>query len=130
MGKGKFVSRQDAGRGFELQIVDDSGERVDWFITVAGVDSDAYRDQQREHQRMGIEMNQRGRRVELTPELIEDRALDLIGAATLGWRGEDAPLAFTPENARKIYRELPQVQEQVDRAIQNRANFLPRSGTS
>jgi hypothetical protein len=130
MGKGRFISRQDAGRGYELQIVDDTGEQVDWFITVAGVDSEAYRAQQREHQRQGLAMTSRKQRLELTPELIEERALDLIVAATLGWRGEDAALPFTAENARKAYRDLPQVEEQVDRAIQNRANFLPRSGTS
>ena len=130
MGKGRFVSRQDAGRGFELQIVDDTGERLDWHVTVAGVDSQAYRDQQREHQRLGLEMTRTRKRLELTPELIEERALDLIVAATLGWRGDDAPLPYSAENARQLYREYPQLEEQVDRAIQNRANFLPRSGTS
>ncbi len=53
--------------------------------------------------------------------------IDVLVACTLGWEGlgdKEGPLAFTPENARRLYIDYPVIREQVDNFVGNRGNFL------
>lgn len=125
MAKPKFASRKDAGQGFELQLVDDTGAKIDWFVKVVGADSDAYQAALRDIQRRNIDVINRTRKVAFEPEQQEESALELAVSATIGWRGEDAIAPFSAAEARRIYAEYPQIREQVDRAVNDRANFLP-----
>lgn len=129
--KPRFATADDQERGFDVPIIDDEGDEIDFYITVVGVDSPTYKAKSTELQR--ARMNQMFRKKSaMEPEDAEKDALDLLVAATRGWRGAasplgDEPLEFSAGNARRLYRERPQIREQVDRAINNRANFLPRS---
>lgn len=130
MAKPKFVSKADAARGFELQLVDDSGVKIDWFIKVVGADADVYREKLTEIQRRNINDINRARRLVLTPEEREADEVDLLVAATVGWRGDDAMAPFSAAEALRIYTAYRQIAAQVDRAISDRSNFLPDAATA
>ena len=65
---------------------------------------------------------------------IENDTIELLAAVTAGWRGDfvldGTPLPYTEHNAQQLYRRFAWIREQVDQAVGNRANFLPRSPAS
>lgn len=133
--KPSFATAEDQERGFELPIIDDEGDEIDFRVTIVGVDSPTYRAKSTELQR--ARMNQMFRKKAAPdPDDAEKDALELLVAATRGFSGSanplggDGPLDFNTENVRRLYRERPQVREQIDRAINTRANFLRRSATN
>ena len=126
----KFVTQADANRGFEFQVYDDTGEKVDWFISVVGVDSDAYREKEREQKRRNIANISRTRGLAISLRSAESDAIELLASATTGWRGGEAIAPYSHAEAVRIYTQFPQVREQVDRVIGERANFLPKAATS
>ena len=126
----KFVTQADSNRGFEFQVFDDAGEKIDWFITVCGVDSDAYREKQNEQRRRNIVDINRTKSMVQTMSRAESDAVELIAAATTGWRGADAIVPYSPAEALRVYTEFPQVRMQADQNINERANFLPKAATS
>ena len=73
-------------------------------------------------------------RSEITTETLdkgEERALDLLVAATVGWKGvvdgNGEPVPLTPESARAFYKAFPIARDQADLFIGNRANFTLES---
>lgn len=97
-------------------------------ITLAGRDSEVYRKISRELANKRIEAARAaGKEVELSDEELQNEALDLLSALTLGWTGVVSggePFPFSTENARKMYERLPWLREDVDRFVGNRANFM------
>jgi len=100
-------------------------------LTLAGADSERFRRAQRAATNRKLRANQAGRRVQLSAEELENDALEMIVAATIGWQGisigADGDLPFTIDNARAIYKKLPWLREQADAFISDRANFLKAS---
>jgi len=127
MNKPRFATREDAERGFELQIIDDAGKAIDWFITVLGEDSRAYREHIIATRREALEREKRIGDAQFDPALIEDKINTLAAKCTLGWRGDDALAEFSEANARQVYGDYPQIRNQVTQAVGRRANFLPGS---
>lgn len=128
-----FDTRAGAEAGIEFTPVHPkTGEPLSAVkIRLLGADSDAYRDLQMQMQRRAAERMARTRKLSITPEEIEAQALDLLVAVTQGWSGiteGGTPVEFSPENVRKVYTRATWLREQVDAAVQDRANFLPRSG--
>lgn len=128
-----------AEEGFELQLVNPkTGDPLPIWITVSGVDSEAYQAAIRDRQRRQFKAMAQSRKFTLTPEEIEANALDLLVVATRGWRGAKGKtillagedLAPGTENFRKVYKQFAWIREQVDAAISDRANFLPGGSTS
>lgn len=98
-------------------------------IFLLGPDSSVYRQHSRDQQSRRLkEMSSNRRRgLTITPQELEDSALDLIVRCTTGWEhiewnGEEFP--FSPENARQLYMQMPFVREQVEEFIQDRRNFF------
>lgn len=125
-----FASKDDAERGYEFQVFSDVGEPIDWFITVIGADSRAYKALENQQRQQTTDRFLRTRGAPLKPEEADRQALTLTVSATTTWRGADAPAEFSPDNAKQAYIDFPGVREQADRAINNRGNFLPKSATS
>lgn len=126
----KFVTKTDADRGFEFQVMDDAGEKIDWYITVVGADSDLFRSEQnKQKRRNALEINRTKSTVQSMMRAESD-AIDLIVVATTGWRGKDAMAPYSPQEASRIYTEFSQIREQADRALNDRASFLPSAATS
>lgn len=100
-----------------------SGEVLGIKITVAGSDSDIYRKAQR--QILNKRLAQRA--VKTKAEEIENESLELLVKCTLGWEGVEeagAPIPFSAEAARSLYKKYPWLREQVDTAIADRSLFL------
>jgi hypothetical protein len=105
------------------------------FIKVLGKDSDAYRgrvramaDESLRRQALG-----KGGSADQTLDKLEQKNIDALVAATVGWRDGDDPalelngekLEFSAANARKVYSELLPVRDQVAEAINELGNFMP-----
>lgn len=128
----------DAEQGYELRLVHPKTDEVlDLTITVLGSDSDAYQDTLRELQRKRAREATKGRRIKLllSPDEQYADATELLVAATTGWANmtvDGKPLEFSPANARTVYtdRRWRWIREQVDAAINDRANFLPKAASS
>lgn len=97
-------------------------------IKLAGRDSEIYRKVSRELANKRAEaIRAAGADAQPTDDDLENEALDLLSALTLGWVGIAAngePYPFSQENARKLYERLPWLREEVDRFVGNRANFM------
>jgi hypothetical protein len=125
-----------AEAGFELQLTHpQSGDLLPIWITVLGADADTYQHAVRRSNTRGLEMLSRRKRV--TPEEHADQTLELLATITRGWRsgpkvtlkGQPFP-AFSVAAAKQLYADFPWIREQVDQAMADRANFLPRRATS
>lgn len=123
-----------AEQGYELTLSHPkTGEPTPMKITVLGADSDAYREKLRDFQRRRADRMNKGRRLSVTPEEIEAETLEMLVAVTTGWSGftlDGAPLPFSGDNARTVYRRFSWIREQVDQAVGDRANFLPTSASA
>ena len=124
----KRDTKKGAETGCALTVVDVNGKETDIVIRLRGADSEAYREQLREIQRRTMNHLNRTRKLVRAPEEIEAESIELLVAATIGWSGiqedgKDVP--FTAANATRIYTDYPAIREQADRAVNDRANFLP-----
>lgn len=104
------------------------------FISVIGRDSDVYRgrirglaDESLRRQAMGKAAS------DDSLDKLEQKNLDVLVAATTGWRseGDDGHitlagerLEFTPANVRKLYTGILPIREQVAEAINDLGNFM------
>lgn len=121
-----------ADAGFECQINHPTtGAPIALWITVLGTDSETYRRTLNAQTRRMQERARKTRRPS-TPEEIDEDALQLLAAVTTGWRAEleldkGVPFpAFSKAAAVDLYRRFRWIREQVDQAVGDRANFLPR----
>lgn len=128
-------TRKGAEEGFELQLHrPQDGQPVPIWITVMGADSESYQNAMHTLQRRRADKFTRNKKFVVTPEDVEEDALELLACATSTWRAEvtldGKPFpAFSKAAARDLYRRFRWIREQVDAAMGDRANFLPRSVT-
>ena len=108
--------------GADMAVKDADGVVTDMVITLAGVDSRAWR---------MAEAMKRGRMLEAMASGDADEAafsvlMQTVADATIGWRGIESggePLAFTQEAAISLYTNAPYILDQVYAFIGDRANF-------
>lgn len=99
-------------------------------ITLVGMDSERYRSSVRARTNKRLKAAADTVRSQVSAEMLESEALDLLAACTMGWTGiyvKGEAFAFSAENARQLYSRLPWLREQVDGFIADRANFLKAS---
>jgi hypothetical protein len=66
----------------------------------------------------------------LTAEDLDSDSLETLAACTLGWSGfvlNGQEPECTPENARRLYEQMPWLREQAQEFISERSNFLKSS---
>lgn len=101
--------------GAEIRIVSPlDGKKTDFYISVQGVDSKAYRTAVKAYHRKLLNDEEGGE-------------IELIVAITKGWRGlvdGDKEVEFSAENAKSVYENAPDVASQLDRFVANRQNFI------
>lgn len=112
----------------DAPLTTDEGEPI--TIACLGMDSQAFVKRQNQviNQRLAA-----GTKAKVTAEAVLAESVDTIAACITGWQNvilDGAPLAFSPENAKKLLTRFAWIREQVDRFIGDRANFLPASPTS
>lgn len=122
---------------FEVEIKHPvSGEPTGLFISVLGQHSDIVRDRMRGMASAVLNMRASGKAATSKAKIdaIEEKGIDTLVAATVGWRsdGDDGHitlggerLEFSAANARRLYSEIIPIQEQVTEAINNLENFMP-----
>lgn len=140
-------TKSAAERGVQIDILHPStGLPLGIRFTILGTDSAVYKGAVRRQQERNLEMAKKQRRLQLTPEMQEADALEVLTACTVGWErdvtdeqgvatgaepaievNEGEFLPCTPENVRRIYTDpgFSWLREQVDREIGDRRNFLP-----
>lgn len=110
---------------FELQIEHPvTGDKLPVFISIVGKDSDIYRSKIKALANKQIAG--RNKQTE-TVDTLEAQNVNVLVAATVGWRGmamDGEELAFTPENARKVYKRILPIRNQVQAAIDDLGNFM------
>lgn len=112
--------------GDGTQLKDDNGEPV--YLLVIGQDHDEYRKarlastDQRLKQGMG-----KGGRIKATAAQLEEDGAELLVRCVKSWSGivlGGEALSCTEDNVRRLFKECPWVQEQVDEFVDDRGNFL------
>jgi hypothetical protein len=104
------------------------------FFKVLGKDSNVYRGRIRGMADESLRKQAAGKGQSDTLDQLEQKNIDVLVAATVGWRTGDEPtitlkgeqLDFSADNARKVYEQLLPVRDQVAEAIGDLANFMPR----
>lgn len=119
---GEFLQLLNPGNGDAL--VSEDGSNVG--INLLGKDSDAFRNSQRKitNRRLSQKNN-----ASITAERLEVDANELLASCTVSWNGivyQGETLECSMLNARKIYKALPWLKEQVDEFVAERANFLEK----
>lgn len=121
---------KSADAGADLVIEDPiTGEELDVTITLLGSDSAAYRNKAREMQRDRISKMAKGRNKKLDLSVSEKEECELLAACTVGWDGielDGVEVAFSYDEAVKLYLDFTWIKEQVDSFIGDRANFLAK----
>lgn len=125
-------AKSEAGIEFELKHPA-TGDPLGMFVTVLGADSERFRARAEDFQRRNLKQARRGKADEIGAELQKER-IALCAAMTADWRGLElggAEVAFSEAKAAEIYGDegWTWILDQVDRAINDRANFLPGSAT-
>jgi hypothetical protein len=123
-----------ANEGFDVPLFH-PGTKEDLGITIRilGRDSERFQEvSRRQQRRRTAKLSKGGFRPgkagsSLTPEELEAGTIELLAECTVGWspitiKGEDVP--FSLENAKMLYKDYPWIREQVDDAMDDRANFI------
>jgi hypothetical protein len=101
--------------GAEIRIVSPlDGKETDFYITLQGIDSKAYRKAVRAYHRKLIAEEEGGE-------------IDLLVAITKDWRGlfkGKEKIPFSPDAARDLYVNAPSVTAQIDTFVADRKNFI------
>ena len=132
LAKTNLADAADAGYEFEIKLPG-SGEGTGAFITVRGEMSKtvkAYARQKfREFQLREQQAKRRGKTVDdLTLEEAEEMAVESAVVRVIGWRGiteNGKEVAFSKENAERIFTEHSWIREQVMEESIQILNFRP-----
>lgn len=131
-------TKKGSEEGFEFQVTHPkTGEPLEIWITVQGMDSEQFQSTIKAQQRKRMDRLTRRKAQAITPDEIEAEGYDLLATITIGWRtGEKFTLdgqpfpAFSKAAAKQLYARFRWIREQVDEAMGDRANFLPKSATA
>jgi len=113
---------------FELEIVHPvSKKALGVFISIVGKDSDVYRAKIKTLVDESLTRSARGRGAQ-SSDKIEESNINALVAATTGWRNvvlDGVALEYSNANARKLYKRILPIREQVQEAINDLENFMP-----
>jgi hypothetical protein len=116
--QGAWLTLRHPGTGDDLPV----------RIRLAGKDSKAWKDAEREYSDRRLEeIQKRGKMGKVKTAQIEERGIKLLAMATLEWEGVELngqTLECTRQNAIRLYTEHVWITEQVDEFVGDRANFL------
>jgi hypothetical protein len=129
-----ITAKEDEGTWVELIGLDDEpmlfGEdATPVAVLVAGTHSARYR----QAERAVADGMIKKKKAKLTSEEANDRMMSLAVACVIEWRGffdRGTPIAFTPENVRKVFTAAPWIYAQVVAAMQDHARFFTTASAS
>jgi len=104
--------------GAKMRVIDEMGQQTDFFITLAGQDSDIWIDHTRKNQHKAIR-----KMLDKSEDDEKDNSnLEMILEATLAWEGVE--IEFSKEAALVLYQKAPYIVDQAILFINNRVNFI------
>jgi hypothetical protein len=123
----KLNLKESSEKGFEIDLKHPgTGESVGATIVVVGSDGATYMAKVRELQRQHMHRVKRNPKASRSPQEIHDDAIQLVAACVTGWSGiedDKGTIVFSEANAIKLFTDHQWIFEQVDAAINDRANF-------
>lgn len=146
---------EDAERPIDMEIASNrDGQGTGVFVRLIGKDSAQYRKLNRHLQNRRLDELSRTRKLKMTAEQNEAETLRLLVECVLGWksrlyervdgvlvplqpeqfaetynlRGEELP--FSKENVKRVFTVVPEIREQVEDFLADRANFVQGSPSS
>lgn len=117
---------QKQEKGIDVPILGMDGKTpLGLTIRVAGPDSDRA---QRAQEELADELIEQENMTRLNARDAAKRGIKYLARITIGWTPDvvldGQELAYSPENAEKVYTRFRFIREQVDRAAGNRARFI------
>lgn len=103
-----------------------TGESLGVKIQVMSPDCNEYRKIALQQQNENIKFIRKNRG-KTTAERMNEEAINLAVAITVGWNGLEEngqPIPFTSENVHRVYTQFPFIREQVDEFVADRRNFI------
>lgn len=119
----KFFTRSRANEGTVLPLHLPDGTPTEHSITIYGVDSDAFRQQEADSKRRAFEIAASGDKA-AAEALMRDGRLNLVASLVKGWTFDIPP---TRENVVNLLREAPQLLDAIDQVASDRRSFFKRS---
>lgn len=118
---GDICTREAHEKGAEINITHPvTGEKTDFFITVLGQDSRAWR--------TAIKTGYSNLLASKAGEQEEfDIEVDSLAGITVNWRGLESdgePVEFSLDTCKKLYIDSPTTRDQVNRFVGNSRNFI------
>lgn len=111
---------------------DKTGQPV--TIRLMGKDAGDFRRRSHEIANKRIELSAtKGVQLNFSSEEMELEHIELLVMLTKGWSGislDGAELAFSEDNARKLYKRFPWLREEVDKFTGTRTNYLGNASKS
>lgn len=102
-------------------------EKLSIKIKVAGKDSDLFKKIVNKQNRARLSKAKKSRSLDIDPDELEADTISILSACTLSWEGmelDGKPLEFSTQNAQMVYTRFPWIREQIDVAVNDRANFM------
>ena len=111
-----------------------TGASTDIVIVVASPDGAVTREAERALRERALTRLSLGQRSAAAgAKEIEQDALDMLVARTVGWRGlvdKGHTIDYSPDAARRLYTEYPWLRRQVETALDERARFFGSSASN
>lgn len=106
-----------------VPLEDDNGKEM--YVEVYGQDSDQYQQVLRNQKNRLIAKAQRSKQINVTAEMQETNALELLCKSIKDWslQLDGQPFEFSEENAKSLFKRFPWIKEQVEAGIYDRRNF-------
>lgn len=116
----EFYTRIKANEGRVLPLFLPTGEATKHSLTIAGIDSDTFRNADAHNRRAVLDLDKE-LTVDERTQAVEDLRIDLIASTVISWTFEDK---CTRANVVKLFKEAPQICEAVNQYAANRKAFF------
>ncbi len=101
--------------GAEMQVKDATGNLIDCYIILSGVDSKSWRAAKNKYQRDIVRGSD-----------ITDASAEALASITLSWKGfknKGKTIPFSKAKVKQLYTKAPYIMDQADTFIADRSNF-------
>ena len=106
-----FSTRENANEGIELPLLLPDGTKTEHWLRIRGVDADGFRKAEARSKRKMLEIAAE-KDLDKRDAEVEDTRLAMLAALVIGWSFDNP---CTEAEIKRLFREAPQIAEQVDR---------------
>lgn len=102
-------------KGAEMQVLDQSGKKVDMYLLIVGIDSKKWQNLKNKANRI------------ISNDVTVGEAAKILKEAVIGWRGVESkgnPIDFDSKEVERLLINAPYIIGQIIRFIIDRTNFM------